>query len=96
MHTITLDGKEYIIRCDLNVIEKIYGKYNNSLETFLESGIEGIKAAVAWMINEHNIYIGNHENVTPEWVGARIIPHEYSKIAASVIACISDSITPKN
>lgn len=96
MHTITLDGHEYILRCDLNVIEKIHAKYGNSLEEFSKAGAEGIKTTVAWMINEQNLYTGSRETVTPEWVGARIMPHELKKIAAGVVSCISDSITPKN
>ena len=30
MHTIMLDGREYILRCDLNVIEKMNEKYSDS------------------------------------------------------------------
>jgi hypothetical protein len=95
MNTISLDGKEYILRCDINVLEQINTKYATP-EKLLEKGIEGIKDVTAWMVNEHYYYIGERERVTPEFVGSRLKYAEYSDVCKAVIAELAECMKVKN
>ena len=38
MNTITLEGREYILRCDLNVVEKIEARYGSIDAMYEETG----------------------------------------------------------
>lgn len=97
MDTVILDGHEYIIRCDLNVIEKIEEKYGTFSEMVShQTDIGCIKFLLAEMINEHLYYTGSHERVTENFVGARLNLMEYKSITATVLKCLTDCISPKN
>ena len=95
MHTITLEGQEYVIRCDINVLEKINAKYGD-IDKMIDCGFEGLKDAAAWMINEHKYYAGeNGVTVTPNWIGARLDCAGYTDVCHSVISAIADCLKPK-
>lgn len=96
MYTIKLDGKEYILRCDLNVIEKIEEKYGN-LNTMMEKqgSVPCTKFLVAEMINEHFYYIGAPEQVTEDFVGARLTPAELGEVVTTVLSCLMDCVCKK-
>lgn len=96
MNVLMLDGKEYILRADINVFEHIYKKYG-SLEEFEEKlDITVIKDIVAVMINEHFAFIGTPERVTENFVGARIMPRDFEDVTKTVLGELIDSIKSKN
>ena len=95
MLTIALDGLEYILRCDLNVIEELTARFGDISE--IDAGdIAKIKEAAAIMMNEHYYYIGSDETVTPRFVGSRLQVNEYRMICEAVFGEINDCIVPKN
>mgnify|MGYP006926995826 CR=1 FL=1 len=96
MNVLTLDGKEYILRADINVFEYIYKTYG-SLDKFEKKlDITVIKDIAAVMINEHFAFIGTPERVTENFVGARIMPRDFEGVAKTVLAELIDSIKSKN
>lgn len=95
MHTIKLDDREYILRCDLNVIEKMNDKYG-TISDFVADDIAGVKEVAALMINEHFYYIGSEETVTPNYVGSRVRGSGYKELCEAVFGELNDSITSKN
>lgn len=95
MHTIRLDEREYILRCDLNVIEKINDQYGDISE-LNTMNISEIKEMVAMMINEHFYYIGSDETVTPKFVGSRIRGGGYKDLCEAIFGELNDCIKSKN
>jgi len=95
MITVKIEEIEYILRCDLNVIEYLYEKYGDT-EKFFEAGISAVKDIAAQMINEHFLYIGSEDRVTPEFISMRINGAEYVSLRNSVIEAINASMTIKN
>ena len=95
MHTITLDGREYVLRCDLNVVEKMNEKYGDISE-FKACDIADVKEAAALMINEHFYYTGSAETVTPNYIGARINAGDYRKLCEAVFGALNEGMTAKN
>ena len=97
MHTITLEGKEYILRCDLNVAEQIEERFGSLGELQKNSGsASALKFLTAAMINEHYKYTGSSERVTEEFVGARLTLADRVSAMNAVLACLGGSIAPKN
>ena len=95
MNVIKLEGVEYALRCDINVIEKIEGKYG-SPEKLFESGIAGVKDVAAWMINEHRYYVGERDTITPDYIGARLTYPEYTAMCDTIVAELADCMKAKN
>lgn len=96
MYTIILDGKEYILRCDLNVIEKIeekYGDLNGAMEK--QGSISCTKFLAAEMINEHFYYTGVPDRVTEEFVGARLTTADLGIVVTTVLSCLMDCVCKK-
>lgn len=75
MNTLRLGDEEYILRCDLNVIDKIERRYTSVdvCRKLAAAGAVGSAAAVkflcAEMINEHFEAAGDAKRVTEEEVG---------------------------
>ena len=89
MRTLVLDGEEYILRCDLNVIDEIERKYVSvdACRTIAAAGVAGSAGAVkflaAAMINEQFAAAGDKTRVTEEFVGRHL-------------GELADCMTPKN
>lgn len=97
MHTVTLEGKEYILRCDLNVAEQIEEKYGSLTGLQKQNGsAAALKFLTAAMINEHYKYTGSPDRVTEDFVGARLTMADRVPVMNTVLACLGESITPKN
>lgn len=97
MHTVTLDGKEYILRCDLNVAEQIEEKYGSLTGLRKQNGSAAVlKFLTAAMINEHYKYTGSPDRVTEDFVGARLTMADRVPVMNTVLVCLGESITPKN
>lgn len=96
MNVLTLDGKEYILRADINVFEHIYKKYGSLEEFEKKLDITVVKDIAAVMINEHFAFIGTPERVTENFVGARIMPHDFEDVTKTVLGELIDSIKSKN
>lgn len=97
MHTVTLEGKEYILRCDLNVAEQIEEKFGSLGELQKNSGsAAALKFLTAAMINEQYKYTGSSERVTEDFVGARLTLADRVPVMNAVLACLGGSIAPKN
>ena len=94
-NVIKLDGEEYTLRCDINVLEKIADKYGE-VNKLIDSGISGVKDAAAWMINEHWYYIGEHKSITPDYIGAQLDMAGYTDVCKAVIAELGDCMRTKN
>lgn len=95
MHTIMLDGREYILRCDLNVIEKMNEKYGDISE-FKADDIAEVKEAAAMMINEHFYYTGSAETVTPDFIGSRLFARDYKNLCEAVFDALNEGLKSKN
>lgn len=95
MHTITLDGREYILRCDLNVIEKIHEKYDE-ISDFEFCDIADMKEIAALMINEHFYYTGSAETVTPDFIGSRLFAKDYKNLCEAVYGALNICVKSKN
>jgi cell division protein ZapA (FtsZ GTPase activity inhibitor) len=101
MNTVTLDGKEYRIRCDVNAYEEILEKYGSLSEALKQSenekeNLERLKFVLAVMINEQLYCDGAQERVTEKEVGSKILPGEYAKTVAAVYGCVNAAFTIKN
>lgn len=97
MHTVTLDGKEYILRCDLNVAEQIEEKYGSLTGLQKQNGsAAALKFLTAAMINENYKYTGSPDRVTEDFVGARLTMADRVPVMNTVLECLGESITPKN
>lgn len=78
MNTLTLGGKEYILRCDLNVIDQIERRFASvdACRKIAMAGALGSAAAVkfltAEMINEAFAAAGDSSRVTEEQVGREL------------------------
>ena len=96
MYTITLDGKEYILRCDLNVIEKIEEKYGTIMSLMEKQGnISSTKFLVAEMINEHFYYVNVPDRVTEDFVGARLSAIDLEQVVSTMLSCLMDCVCKK-
>lgn len=96
MNVLTLDGKEYILRADINVFEHIYKTYGSLEEFEKKLDITVVKDIATVMINEHFAFIGIPERVTENFVGARIMPRDFEDITKTVLRELIDSIKSKN
>lgn len=96
MNVLTLDGKEYILRADINVFEHIYKKYGSLEEFEKKLDVTVVKDIAAVMINEHFAFIGTPERVTENFVGARIMPRDFEDVTKTVLDELIDSIKSKN
>lgn len=97
MHTITLSGTEYFLRCDLNVIEQIEEEYGSLAVCYEKSGeIPVIKFLAAAMINEHFYYTGSPERVTVKRVGSMMNMTESIDVMREVLTVLSECVSPKN
>lgn len=97
MHTVTIDGKEYILRCDLNVVEQIEEKLGSLDEARRKSGSANVlKFLLAAMINEHFNYTGSPERITENFVGTHMTIADRVPAMNAVIACFSESFESKN
>lgn len=97
MRTITIGGKEYGARCDLNVLEKIGERYGgmDALQAELGS-IKAVKFLCCEMINEDNYARGEKERITEGFVGANLTMAEFVGAAQAVLECLTDCLAPKN
>lgn len=98
MHTVTIGGKEYVFRCDVNAYEEIIGKYGDLKEAVnMETGeTEKLKFLTALFINEHNYFTGNSERVTEKQVGAMMLPFERAGVYKAIMETVNDAFAPKN
>lgn len=95
MGSVKIDGREYTLRCDINVLERLSAEYGDIGRTDFTM-ISVVKFTLAAMINEHNYYTGHGEDVTPEYIGARIAMHEMPSLSAAVIAELRKCVSAKN
>lgn len=97
MHTVTIGGKEYILRCDLNVVEQIEEKLGSIEEARRNSGSASVlKFLVTAMINEHFNFVGSPERVTENFVGTHMTVSDRVPAMSAVIACFAESFESKN
>ena len=97
MNTITLEGREYILRCDLNVVEKIETRYGSIDAMYAETGkIPCVRFLVAEMVNEHFYFVKSPERITETMAGALMTSGDMVAVMRAVLAEISDCVTPKN
>lgn len=97
MNTIILEGREYILRCDLNVVEKIEGRYGSIDAMYEETGkIPCVRFLVAEMVNEHFYFVKSPERITETMAGALMTSGDMVAVMRAVLAEISDCVTPKN
>lgn len=101
MRTLVLDGEEYILRCDLNVIDEIERKYVSvdACRTIAAAGVAGSAGAVkflaAAMINEQFAAAGDKKRVTEEFVG-RHLGGFLAPVLTPIFEELADCMTPKN
>lgn len=97
MHTVMLDGKEYILRCDLNVVEQVEERIGSLAEVKRKSGSASVlKFLLTAMVNEHYNYTGSTERITENFVGTHMTIAERVPAMNAVMACFSESFEPKN
>ena len=97
MNTITLEGREYMLRCDLNVVEQIEAKYGTIQAAYEKCGeIASIKFLTALMINEHFYATGSPERITEGAVGAKMSVADAPPVVREVLAALTECVTPKN
>ena len=97
MNTITLDGREYILRCELNVIELIEARYGSIGAVYEKSGeISCIKFLAAAMINENFYAIGSPERITEGMIGAKMTAADIVPVMREMIAALTECVSPKN
>ena len=95
MRTIVIEGSEKPLRCDLNVIEAICDHYG-SLEAMPQKlKISDVKYLVAEMVNEHCVFCGIPERITPERVGASLTMADYGDALESVTDSLLDCLCVK-
>lgn len=95
MHEIVIGGIPHGIRCDMNVIEEIEDHFGSIDGITEKRTIKAAKFLAAAMINEQNYFAHSPERVTPEWVGAQMMPTEYAAAWQGLIQCFVDSINVK-
>lgn len=100
MHTITIDGTEYILRCDINAYEEIVGKYGD-LKTATEiAGRDDAHKKLVFLlttlINEHRLYTGERELLTGKRVSMMLLPGDVNRAYIAVMEAINDAFAPKN
>lgn len=97
MHTITLEGVEYILRCDLNVVEMIEARYGSIEAVYEKVGeIACVKFLVSAMINEHFYAAKSPERLSEGMVGAKMSAGDVIPVMREVLAALNDCVTPKN
>lgn len=99
MKSITIDGQEYILRCDLNAYEEIVSKYGD-LKTATSVSEEDAKEKVVYLlttlINEHYLYVGEKNFLTEKRVSMMLFPSDIMRAHEAVIEAINDAFAPKN
>lgn len=95
MREILLDGEPRPLRCDLNVIEAITEHYGSldALPRKLE--ISDVKFLVAEMVNEHCVFCGIPDRITPERVGASLTMADYGAALEAVTGALLDCLHVK-
>lgn len=98
MNTITLEGKEYILRCDLNAYEEIAAKYGDiDTAANLKDDTTGkMKALLTILINEHYYYVGAAERITEKQIGAMLTPGDTARVYKALMETINEAFAPKN
>lgn len=97
MHTVTIGGKEYILRCDMNVVEQVEEKLGSIEEAKRKSGSANVlKFLVTAMINEHFNFVGSPERITENFVGAHMMVSDRIPAMSAVVACFAESFESKN
>ena len=99
MHTVTLDGKEYILRCDVNAYEEIVAKHGDiKTATNIQDGDAAGKVVflLTTLINEHLMYLGERELLTEKRVSMLLYPRDVSKVYEAVMEEINEAFAPKN
>lgn len=99
MHTVKIDGMEYILRCDLNAYEEIVSKYGD-LRTATtiteEDAAKKVVYLLTTLINEHYQYIGEKELLTEKRVSRMLYPGDVTRVHETIMAEINDAFAPKN
>lgn len=97
MNTITLEGREYILRCDLNVVELIEEKYGSIDAVYEKTGeIPCVRFLVAAMVNEHFYFTRSPERITETMAGALMTSGDLMPVMRAVLSELRDCVTPKN
>lgn len=97
MRTITLEGHEYILRCDLNAVEEIEHKYGSIGVVYEKNNeISCVKFLTALMINEHFYAIGSAERITEGKVGTLMTAADIIPVMREVLGALTECVTPKN
>jgi hypothetical protein len=97
MHTLTLNGTEYVLRCDLNVIDKIERRFVSvdACRKIAMAGAVGSAAATkflcAEMINEHFAAAGDPKRVTEEEIG-RALGGNIAPVLAEIFGELADCL----
>ncbi len=97
MNTITLEGREYMLRCDLNVVELIEERYGSIDAVYEKTGeISCVRFLVAAMVNENFYFTRSPERLTETMAGALMRSGDMMPVMRSVLAELRDCVTPKN
>lgn len=86
--TVIINGTEYTLRCDLNVIEKIEEEYGTVAELIQKVDVKAVKFLVAVMINEHYYYIGDNRRITADKIGAEASMADFAALSKTAIDCL--------
>lgn len=99
MKSITIDGQEYILRCDLNAYEEIVAKYGDlkaATSVTEEDVAEKVVYLLTTLINEHYLYVGEKNLLTEKKVSMMLFPSDVMRAHEAVMGAINDAFAPKN
>ncbi len=90
MTSVTIGGRDYILRPDLNALGEIWETVGDlSREA---PGIKGTLVVTAILINEHFAVTGENERVTPEQLGRQTDVNDLRRIRDAVAAAIRQGL----
>jgi hypothetical protein len=91
---ITLDGKRYVLRCNMNVLADVQEAYDGKIMLAVRSKntVKSVLAFLAAMLNDYNDETGSPDRFTPREVGRLIEPSRLEEIVNSVMALVVDSM----
>ena len=96
MYTVTLSGKEYELRCDLNVIEAIeerFGSIGAIYETI--GSAKTVRWLVTEMINEAYAVRGSETRMTEREIGGQMLASDIIPAMQPVIDALNACVSPK-
>ena len=89
-----LDGKTYLLRCNMNVLADVQEAYGGDIGEALEgdSPLKSVTVFLAAMLNDYADEQGWEERWTPKTLGQRLGLHDIPK--AEIMRLVSRAIVP--